>query len=350
MVLLFNWGFYMRNKVWICSLLLVVFIAVTISGCTSAQQSPKAIENAAVQTQPLKLTKEFKFDKKKTGAYIEDSQYAKDFPISTTYGYYYAYSMEALDRGIKEKFKDKLIAGIKKTQATDGGFSWDTHTKGSDIYDTYGAVWTLKRLGALDKIDTAKVEDFVKSCANKDGGYGFMPGQASQPIHAFYGIATLELLGKLSNVDKSSVKGYLEPLQAKDGGFALKKGFPGNVQCTYAALHVLKILDLLDIVDNEKATTFLMRDQAKDGGFGYMVGDLNVNSPENAYYALSSLRLLGALDKIKAKPLSSFIRDRYTADGGFCDVNYGNTKYPTTYYGIGCMAELGYLKSPSITD
>ncbi|MHB8840234.1 MAG: prenyltransferase/squalene oxidase repeat-containing protein [Candidatus Aquicultor sp.] len=338
-----------KSKLWICSLILITLATISIAGCASEQKSPTT-KDANVLNQPLKLSKEFKLDKKKMSAYIEEPQIAKDFPVSTTYGYYYAYSMSALDREIKKEFQDKLIAALKNMQASDGGFTWDSHTKGSDIYDTYCAVWTLKKLGALNQIDSAKVEGFIKSCSNKDGGYCFMPGQESQPIHALHGIATLTLLGKGSSVDKSSVVEYLKPLQAKEGGFSLKKGFPGNVKTTYAALHLLKILDSLDIVDKEKATTFLVSDQSKDGGFSYMVGDKNINIPENAYYALSSLRLLDALDKIKARPLSGFLRDRYTADGGFCDVYYGNTKYPTAYYGIACLAELGYLKSPAISE
>lgn len=340
----------MRNKIWICSLLFVFLITISVTGCTSTSQSPKT-QKVVVLDQPLKLTKEFKFDKKKTVEYVEEPQYANNFPISTTYTYYYTYSMDALDRKIKEKFRDRLVTQLKKIQAADGGFTWDAHTKGSDIYDTYCAVWTLKTIGALDQIDTAKVEEFVKSCANKDGGYGFMPGQASQPIHTFSGVATLNMLGRISTVDKSSVVGYLTPLQAKQGGFAVKKGFPANVKCTYSALHTLKMLDSFDVVNKDKAISFLTSDQAKDGGFSYMVGDLNINTPENAYYALSSLRLLNGLDKLKAKPLSGFLRDRYSpGDGGFFDVYYGNTKYPSTFYGISCLAELGYLNSPDIDE
>ncbi|PIU27101.1 MAG: hypothetical protein COW32_10130 [Candidatus Aquicultor secundus] len=338
-------GLKMRNKTWIYSLSLIILLMIASTGCTSTPQAPKTQEGN-LANQPLKLTKEFKFDKKKTGEFVEGAQLGKDFPLSTTYGYYYVYSMSALGQEIKKQHQDKLISALKKTQAEDGGFTWDTHTKGSDMYDTYCAVWTLKKLGALDQMDTAKVEEFIKSCSNKDGGFCLSPGQESRPIDTYYCVATLNTLGKLSSADKSSIEGYLKPLQAKDGGFALRKDIPGNVQCTYAALHVLNMMDLLDIVDKEKTTAFLVSDQAKDGGFGYMVGDKNINSPENAYYVLSSLRLLDSLDKIKAKPLSTFLKDRYVGDGGFCDVYYGNSKYPSTYYGIGCLAELGYVKNP----
>ncbi len=333
----------MINKKWIGILSLALIIMVAALGCGSKSQS--------TESQKIKLTKEFKYDNKKTVEFIESFQIEKGFPLSVTYSYCYVYSMKALGRKIDDKYQKKVISFIKKSQKKDGGFARDQNTDRSDAYSTYCAVWVLKNLNALDQIDTSKVERFIKSCTNKDGGFGFMPGQESQPINTYYNVAALQMLGKISNVNRSSIIKYLNMLQVDQGGFSLRKGIPASVQSTYAALQTYKILDGLANVNKEKTVAFLEKDQMKDGGFGYMVGETNITNPENTFYALSSLRLLGALDKAKVGPLSRFLKDRYSpGDGGFGDVYYGNSKYPSTAYGISCLVELGVLRGSEIEN
>lgn len=335
----------MDYKKWVNFILSVIIITTMAVGC----QSKQVANTQSVQSiKPVKLTKDFKFDKKKTAYFIEGLQGETDSPISVPNAYYFTYGMQALGHDIKKAYRARLISFIKASQKKDGGFGWDKRAANSDTFDTFCAVWTLKHIGALDKVDTSKAEKFILGCKNKDGGFGFAQGQASTLPNTYYSIAALDLLGKSSAVDRSAVIGYIDDLKTAQGGYGVRKDALPNVQSTYAALHALKVLNALDKVDKAKTVAFIEQDQSRGGGYGYMVGETVAPVPENTYYAVSSLRILGAMDKVKASSLSAFLRDRYTFDGGFCDVYSGNSQYPSTYYGVASLVELGHLKDPEI--
>ncbi len=329
------------------SALFVIVLIVIATGCAGKEQSSKELASNSTSSEvKITLAKQFKYDNKKTTAYVEGLQASKEFPISVTNAFYYTYGMNALSRNITAVQKERLSKFISVSQKKDGGIAFDKVNE-SDLFDTYAAVWTLKKLNALGRINITKVEDFIKSHANKDGGFSYAKGQESRPIDTYCCIASLDVLGKLSDYDKKRTVGYLKTLQGKDGGFALRPGITGNAQSTFNVLQSLKLLDSLDVVDKNETVAFLQKDQCKrDGGFSYMPGEPVMSLPENTYYAVSSLHLLEALDKLKVDQLSNYMRDHYTEEGGFCDLYSGNSKYPSTFYGIATMVELGYFKSP----
>ena len=336
----------MKHKILVGSLLITVLVTMAV-GCQS-KQSTKSQPIQPVKS--VQLTKDFKFNKKKTAYYVEGLQGEKDSPISVPNAYYYTYGMQAFERDIKKSYKTKLVSFIKASQQKDGGFGWDKHATSSDTFDTFCAVWALKRINALSQIDTSKVEEFIASCKNDDGGFAFAPGQGSTLPHTNYCIATLDMLGKSSAIDRSAVIGYINGLKAAQGGYAVRKGAVANAKSTYAALRALEALNALDTGDKAKTVSFLEKVQSRDGGYGYMVGEKIAPVPENTFYVLSSFRILNAIDKVKPASLSKFLRDRYTFDGGFCDVYSGNSQYPTTYYGVGSLVSLGLLRDPEARD
>lgn len=345
----------MKHARWGGSLLIVVVLLIMTAGCQS-KQPVKATVSQSVAA--VKLTKDFKFDKNKTAYYVEGLQGEKDSPVSIPNTYYYTYGMKALGRDIKKSYKDQLISFIKASQKNDGGFGWDKSATNSDTFDTFCAMWALSRINALGEIDLVNVEKFISSCANKDGGYAFAPGQSSTLPHTYYSVAALDMLGKSSSnsstnsssINRSAVIAYIDGLKGTHGGYAVRAHTSANAQSTYAALRALEKLDALDTVDKEKTISFLEKDKTRDGGYGYMVGELAAPIPENVFYVLSSLRILDATDKVKPATLSKFLRDRYVFDGGFCDIYYGNSQYPTTYYGIGSLVALGQLANPEAAN
>jgi prenyltransferase beta subunit len=296
-------------------------------------------------TDKKKETDEFDF--KKTSVYTHDMDARPDFPVSITLARDYVYSVLALGEKIDPKTREKLVAFVKKLQGPDGGFSIDPATKSTNSLYTDFALETLSYLGAVNAVDTAKVKSYLSSLRRPDGGFSFDAKTKESSFQTtFYAVHALAYLNGLDLVDKVKTAAYLKGFERTDnGGFNYVKGTGSPTMTnTYMGIFMLKALGMLDGHTKSNAVKFLATTAYMGNPVKY---DVNQTLEEQAY-AVMTLKMLGAENKIKKDGAVAFIKSFYIpVNGGFGPIHGYGTAPDPTFFGIKGLAELGVLKRPA---
>jgi geranylgeranyl transferase type-2 subunit beta len=90
---------------------------------------------------------------------------------------------------------DRVIAFLAEMPSFEGGLRANGRAPLADLLSTFTGAWTLDRLGALDRLDKEKVEEFVLSVEQPEGGFhGGVWDDSSDVEYTFYGLGALAVL------------------------------------------------------------------------------------------------------------------------------------------------------------
>lgn len=92
------------------------------------------------------------------------------------------------------------------------------NTNISTVESTHWALYSLKTLEALDRIDLISLTHWIKSCQNADGGFSTIIGFYSDIISTYYGLEILKLLNEVPISKIAAIK-FLKSAQKPDGSF-----------------------------------------------------------------------------------------------------------------------------------
>lgn len=296
-----------------------------------------------------KNVKPIEFDFKKTSAYNHELDARPDFPVSIGFARNYVYSVLALGEKIDPKNKEKILDFTRKIQRQDGGFSIDIVTKESNILYTDITLQALSYLGAINSIDVGKVKSYMSSLQKPDGGFSFDAKSKESSFQTTYlAVHVLSYINGLDIVDKAKTAAYIKGFERKGtGGYNYVKGTGApSVTNTYMAVYTLKTLGMLDDKTKANAIKFLSSTPYVAKKSKYEI----TQTLEEEAYALRTLKMLGAENRINKERAVSFIKSFYIpVNGGFGPIHGYGTAPDPTYFGIQGLAELGVLKRPEET-
>lgn len=258
------------------------------------------------------------------------------------YGDYYAVMTLKILNKLNKLDKAKLINNIMKFQnPIDGGFRHE-----SQIYDTehvisilsnirmldkidkekikqwilsypfyylstkeiHSAIYSLKALNALQKVDTEKVINELLKHQLSDGGFGaYEYWNESNLLETYLAIDTLNMLNKLSAIDKGRVINYVLFLKNPDGSFKYGKSVGSYDETTPLAIIILSLLGEAHRID-EKTINWIINNQEEDGGFGNIL---------STYFSLKALQYLGRLNNTFLTKAVNYVLFLQNLDGGF---------------------------------
>ncbi|KAJ1719003.1 Rab geranylgeranyltransferase [Coemansia erecta] len=151
------------------------------------------------------------------------------------------------------------------------GDSWGER----DTRFAYIALAVMSFFDALGELDVDKVVEYVKRSMNYDGGFGSQPGGESHSGQIFTGLAALAIAGRLDIVDRERLSRWLAERQLKSGGLNGRPQKLEDVCYSWWVLSSLKVLDRVHWVDREKLCRFILSAQDPDaGGIADRPGDM----------------------------------------------------------------------------
>ena len=160
------------------------------------------------------------------------------------------------------------------------------HLRMSGVYWSLTALSLLKTPEEVDALmgltspkgDRSSIVDWVLQCHDKrSGGFG---GNTGHDGHMLYTLSALQILALADRLDddrfvaiKPSVIDFVAARQqSMDGSFSGDEWGEIDTRFTYCALSSLSILGALDRVDVVKASEFIVACRNFDGGFGCTIG------------------------------------------------------------------------------
>jgi prenyltransferase beta subunit len=152
----------------------------------------------------------------------------------------------------------------------------------------------------LDDIRPSLV-DYLIERRRENGSFNHVPasdGSDGHVMNTLWGLEALEILGRTAD-RKAETVAWLQACQRPEGGFTYqpRPEFAGDVDLAYtwAAVKSLQILSA-EPGDRQAAVRSVWSCWNRDGGFGDRPG-WRSNAPAT-FYALETLRVLGALDSV----------------------------------------------------
>ncbi|KAB0365255.1 hypothetical protein FD754_009411 [Muntiacus muntjak] len=139
-----------------------------------------------------------------------------------------------------------IVEYVRCLQKEDGSFAGDTWGETDTRFSFCGMV-TLALLGKLDATNVEKAIEFVLSCMNFDGGFGF-----------------LSITSQLHQVNSDLLRWWF-----------CEQQLPSEVCYSWWVLTFLKIIERLHWIDREKLCSFILACQDEEtGGFADRPGDM----------------------------------------------------------------------------
>ncbi len=202
-----------------------------------------------------------------------------------------------------------LLAYLSECQnSTSGGFGAFPGSEERMSW-AYASILALKSLGELGRIDIDKAVTWVLSCWNSsEGGFSSSPGNLDQMTlrDTFFALSVLNMTARprLSEVKENATKWILECYDNKTGAFSPYPGGPSSVEACYFGVTSLAILGSLDRINASLSIQWI--NSSRPWGTCYQT-----------FAALNALKLLGAdIGSFKNESVS-FILSLQTAWGGF---------------------------------
>ncbi|KAJ3211422.1 hypothetical protein HDU67_004551 [Dinochytrium kinnereticum] len=251
-------------------------------------------------------------------------------------GVYWGLTALALMKSETALGRDDLIAYVLSCQTKEamlkGSFGGHVGYDGHLLY-TLSAIQILVTLDALDRIDTHKVVEFVKSLQNPDGSFcGDKWGEVDTRF-SYCALSCLSILGRMDAVDVKKAVEFVDQCKNFDGAYGSIPGAESHAAYAFA--------DALDLVDADKLGWWLAERQLNSGGLN--------GRPEKladvcySWWVLSSLSILNRVHWISGEKLVSFILQSQDTDGGGIADRPGDAPDVFhTLFGIAGLSLLGF--------
>ena len=186
------------------------------------------------------------------------------------------------------------------------------HLRMSGIYWTYTALSLLVPPSEADEIlqvtksaskERPSIVDWVLLCYDKKtGGFG---GNIGHDGHLLYTLSAIQILVladyDLQQLNVEAIVNFVTSLQQPDGSFSGDEWGEIDTRFSYCALSTLSLLGHMDKVDVSKAVEYVISCQNLDGGFGSMAGA--ESHAGQVFCCVGALAIAKALDSIHRKDL-----------------------------------------------
>ncbi|KAI5115467.1 hypothetical protein M0805_008111 [Coniferiporia weirii] len=220
------------------------------------------------------------------------------------------------------------------------------------ILSTLSAIQILAIQNALDRLDVARVTNFILSLQLPSGAFAGDRFGESDTRFLYCSISALSLIGQLPALDRDGANGRARAIEHVvkcrnvDGGFGLAPGAESHAGQVFVCVSALAILDRLDLVDTDSLAWWLAERQLPNGGLN--------GRPEKledvcySFWALTGLSTLNKLHWIDADKLIVFILSAQDTDaGGIADRPDNTADVFHTHFGVAGLSLLGY---PGLVD
>ncbi|NJD52360.1 MAG: hypothetical protein FIB07_05765 [Candidatus Methanoperedens sp.] len=245
---------------------------------------------------------------------------------------------------------------FSKLQQKDGGFVGRLGETTSDLYYSFFAIETFKMIEKEKLLDRSGLKDFLFSCYNKNGGFGYRKDAYPDMIHTFCGIGTSIATGNFDELDIDKISKFILSLQSTEGGFLKdEKSSQPTAYSTFYGIFSLNLLDKSDLLDKEflnKTSEFLINLKTPEGGFKASYKSLQPNLVETAS-ALFSLYLLDYLNRIDEKQVKDFVLNCQSNAGFKNHLRSRTTDLASFFCGVNSLTLLECLNTISaskVTD
>ncbi len=99
--------------------------------------------------------------------------------------------------GLSQDETAATIDFLAEMTSMEGGLRANDRIPLADLLSTFTGAWTLRQLGALDRLDASQVRSFVESVQDPAGGFrGGIWDEAADVEYTFYGLGTWALLNR----------------------------------------------------------------------------------------------------------------------------------------------------------
>jgi geranylgeranyl transferase type-2 subunit beta len=217
-----------------------------------------------------------------------------------------------------EFYRDKHVENIRKISMDTESFEYlvTQHLRMSGVY------WGLTALALLgvdlkgEPFSETMIE-WIFSCFDPvSGGFG---GNTHHDPHMLYTLSALQILAlydALDKVDRAKVIEFVSSLQQPDGSFAGDKWGEIDTRFSYCALSILSILNALDSgsIDKQKAVDFIVSCKNFDGGFGAVPGA--ESHAGQIFCCIGALSIAGGLSHVDEDLLGWWLCERQCDSGG----------------------------------
>ncbi|KAI9206317.1 terpenoid cyclases/protein prenyltransferase alpha-alpha toroid [Polychytrium aggregatum] len=237
--------------------------------------------------------------------------------------------------------KEDVITFILACQHSNGGFSGNVGHDPHLLY-TLSAVQILATLDSLDRIDSARVVDFVKNLQDPESGAfcGDIYGEVDTRF-VYVAISCMSILSSLDQIDVDKAVEYINRCKNFDGGYGSVPGAESHSGQIFCCVGALSIVNRLDTVDIDKLGWWLCERQLSNGGLN--------GRPEKkedvcySWWVLSSLAMLDRLHWIDHEKLIEFILGAQDDEaGGIADRPGDMADVFHTVFGLAGLSLLGY--------
>lgn len=248
-----------------------------------------------------------------------------------------------------ELYLDKHVQYIvdleHKTKVSDALYFTD-HKRLSGVYWALSSLCLMNHLHVLPK---ERILEYVQSCYSPEIG-GFS-GNSDQDVHLLYtlsGVQILAIYDALDRIDTEKVANTIRSLQQSDGSFCGDQWGEVDTRFTYCALLTLSILRRMDIIDLNKAVEFILECQNFDGGFG-CIREAESHAGQ-VFCCVGALSLAGALTELSSdskERLTFWLCERQLPCGG---LNGRPDKLEDVCYSWWVLASLSMLERIDFID
>lgn len=189
------------------------------------------------------------------------------------------------------------------------------HMRMGGVYWGVSAMALLRQLGDTTRRDA--IIEWILKCRDSGGSGGFCPNVGHDPdiTATHYALLVLSIYGALNRIDTEGVVQFIAGRQGSDGSFTSDHWGEADARFAYCALSALTILDSLHRVDVDACTQWLMRCQNYDGAFGWV--PRAESHAASTFCVIQALALVGALDAVDLDMLGWWLCERQTPSGGF---------------------------------
>ena len=166
-------------------------------------------------------------------------------------------AIEELDKQGKagKRKTAEYVAGLQDRAS--GAFNGDEWGE-KDTRFLFGALLALSLLQQLHLVDVPKAVEYVRACANFDGGFGVSPGAESHAGQIYTCVGALAIANRLDVVDKDRLGGWLSDRQLPNGGLNGRPEKLEDVCYSWWVVSSLAMIDRLHWIDGSKLIRFIL--------------------------------------------------------------------------------------------
>jgi len=217
---------------------------------------------------------------------------------------------------------------------TDGAFlshrGCSSQSSEPTVTETGMALLTLSSFGALGKINVTKTSEYLQSCQLGDGFVRFRGDTSRDVTNTYWALQGLNATGSLNTINRTRAVDYLLSCQnqnqwdtANYGGFSTAPAGISFATSTYMALTSLKLLGALNSANRIIAEEWLMNGYVPSKGTFY---DEHIFHKRNLVndgtgYSIASLYVLGKTQNIDQRLVANYLKTVQFKDGGWSKAN-----------------------------